>query len=60
MDKQEQIEEMVKKLYGIPPYDDCYNVCRGDGYYKEFIINKFGSKLFEETCQKLYIQLLTK
>lgn len=56
MEKEESIEEKVKKLYGLPPFDNCYNVCRGDGYYKQSIINKFGKELFEETCKKLRVQ----
>lgn len=53
MTKEQTVEDMVRVLYGLPPYNTFTNVCYGDAFYRQSIINKFGQKLFDDTCKKL-------
>lgn len=56
MNKEQQIEEiaeMLKKLYGLPPYNTLTNICYGDGYFAKSIEEKFSKEEIEKAKKKL-------
>ena len=50
-----ELEEMLKKLYGLPPYDNFSNICYGDGYFAKSIEDKFSKEEIKRTKKKLKI-----
>lgn len=51
----EELEEMLKKLYGLPPYDNWSNICYGDGYFAKSIKDKFSEQEIKQAKKKLKI-----
>ena len=50
-----ELEEMLKKLYGLPPYNNCSNICYGDGYFAKSIEDKFSEQEIKQAKKKLKI-----
>lgn len=48
-----ELEEMLKKLYGLPPYDNWSNICYGDGYFAKSIEDKFSKEEIKQAKKKL-------
>ena len=51
----EELEEMLKKLYGLPPYNIWTNICYGDGYFAKSIEKKFSKEEIKKAKKKLKI-----
>lgn len=51
----EELEEMLRKLYGLPPYDNWSNICYGDGYFAKSIQEKFSEEDIKRTKKRLGI-----
>ena len=51
----EELEEMLKKLYGLPPYNTWINICYGDGYFAKSIEEKFSKEEIKKAKKKLNI-----
>ena len=50
-----ELEEMLKKLYGLPPYDNWSNLCYGDGHFAKSIEDKFSKEEIKQAKKKLKI-----
>lgn len=50
-----ELEEMLKKLYGLPPYNTWTNLCYGDGYFAKSIQEKFSQDEINKAKKKLGI-----
>ena len=50
-----ELEEMLKKLYGLPPYNTWTNICYGDGYFAKSIEDKFSKEEIKKAKKKLKI-----
>lgn len=50
-----ELEDMLKKLYGLPPYNNCYNICYGDAFYARSIQEKFSEQEIQQAKKKLKI-----
>ena len=44
--KDEALDDL-KKLKGLPPYDNWSNICYGDGYFAQSIVSRFGMSISE-------------
>lgn len=42
------LEELLKKLYGLPPYNTPTNVCWGDPFFAKDIESNFSRKEIEK------------
>lgn len=47
MTKKERILDDLKKLSGIPPYDDFSNIVMGDGYFAKSLERKYHGTIDE-------------
>ncbi len=50
-----ELEEMLKKLYGLPPHDNWSNICYGDGHFAKSIEDRFSEQEIKQTKKKLKI-----
>ena len=50
-----KLEEILKKLYGLPPYNTWTNICYGDGYFAKSIEDKFSKEEIKKAKKKLKI-----
>lgn len=48
----EKLIDDLKKLKGLPPYDNWSNICCGDGYFWKDIQNRYTESEIEE-AQKI-------
>nr|DAD77459.1 MAG TPA: hypothetical protein [Podoviridae sp. ctaNW81] len=51
----DELEEMLKKLYGLPPYNTWTNICYGDGHFAKSIQEKFSQDEIDKAKKKLGI-----
>ncbi len=49
------LEEMLKKLYGLFPYNTWTNICCGDGHFAKSIQEKFSQEDIEKAKKNLGI-----
>lgn len=52
-----ELEEMLKKLYGLPPYNTWTNICYGDGYFAKSIEKKFSKEEIKNLLKTLDISI---
>lgn len=48
-----KLEEMLKKLYGLPPYNNWSNICYGDGYFAKSIEDKFSKEEIKQAKKEV-------
>lgn len=51
-----RLEDALKKLYGLPPYNTSTNICYGDPFFARDIESKFSRKEIEKAKKKLNIK----
>lgn len=47
----DQCIEDAKKMIGAPPYHGGSNVVRGDGYFQNACVNKYGAEVWQAACK---------
>lgn len=50
---EHQLEDDVKKLLGLPPYNSPSNFCWNDNYYARSLQEKYGEVRFTRMCNQL-------
>lgn len=51
--KEDRLEDQVKKLLGLPPYNSPVNFCYMDGYFSHALKSEFGEKAVADMIAKL-------
>lgn len=45
--KRREALDDLKKLRGLPPYDNWSNICYGDGYFANSLVRRYGMSISE-------------
>lgn len=50
---EKELENDVKKLLGLKPFDNPTNFCWNDNYYAKSLNDKYGSEVVEKEIKRL-------